>query len=68
MLRNKAVVYPKTHRAVLICANHLDNQYVVNIEYKRSDRWFFSSPTQPEYWFWVDTPVDKDWDYREITN
>jgi hypothetical protein len=68
MLRQKAVVYPKTYKAFVNYANHLNNNPVVNIEHKREDRWFFSSPDNPDYWFWVDAPEDVNWSYRELTS
>ena len=67
MLRNKAQVTPKTAKAQEIYANYLNSDPVVTVEHKREDRWFFSCPKNPDFWFWVDVPYDNDWRYHELS-
>ncbi len=66
MLRNKARVTPKSDKAKRIFAEYLNSKSLVYIEHKRADRWFFSAIDNVDFWFWVDYPIDNDWDYNEI--
>jgi hypothetical protein len=67
MLRNRAQVTPKTKKAQQIFAEYLNSDPVVTVEHKRQDRWFFSCPKNPDFWFWVDVPYDNDWSYHELS-
>ena len=66
MLRNKARVTPKSDKAKRIFAENLNSKSLVYIEHKRAVRWFFSAIDNVDFWFWVDYPIDNDWDYNEI--
>jgi len=68
MLRAKALVYPKTHKAVVNYANYLNSNPLVHIEHKEAQRWFFSAIDNSDYWFWVDVPEDENWSFRELTD
>ena len=68
MLRQKCKVTPKSKKAHHVYATYLNSNSIVQIQHKRSHRWFLSAIQNPDYWFWVDVPIDKNWDYQEITS
>ena len=68
MLRQKCKVTPKSKKAHHVYATYLNSNSIVQIQHKRSHRWFLSAIHNPDYWFWVDVPTDENWDYQQNTS
>lgn len=66
-IRNTAIVQPKSDKARINLANYMNGSTFVYIEHRRSDgRIFVSSEANRDYWFWIDTPDDPNWDIMEL--
>jgi len=66
-VRNTGIVKPKSEKARINLANYMNGSTFVYIEHKREDgRIFVSSEANREYWFWIDTPEDPNWELMEL--
>jgi|TARA_B100000035_G_scaffold239450_1_gene207745 hypothetical protein len=72
MIKDRAIVTPKTPKAREILTNHLNNKSEVRLEaYKMRSgikRCFVSAIDNPDFWFWVDKDWDEDWDIYIIND
>ena len=70
MLRNRALVVPKSNKAQQIFNKYLNNKNEVIVEEIRGNRVFCSAPDYPDFWFWVDRldGGDDNWKIQLLNN
>ena len=66
MLRQKVWVTPISEQSKLTYVQYLNSKNIVKLEHKRQDKLFLSSLDNPDYWFWINTENDTNWEYKII--